>query len=290
MGLIAALVSAVLSSMKDLISKQVSFSVSGGTSAFASFAFALPFYALFILGLTLCGINIFTFGSGFLLLVLLRSLTDAGAESAKMCAFQYGDISLVSCYISLTPLFLLVTSPLITGDTYSATGAVGVLFTVTGSLVAFPIKFATGIDRSQLKGVLFAIVSAVFFSLNSCFDRLAVQEADPILAGFAMTLVAAAILLPLVIRRGTRAEFELIRGHQKLLWGRGLIEVLFMVTKLFALQFIQAPYVSGIGKLSLLISILGGRFIFKEGEFLRRLLAAMLIIVGVIIIALESLP
>jgi ABC-type dipeptide/oligopeptide/nickel transport system permease subunit len=45
-GLIAALLSAVFASSKDIVSKKVSSNVDGTISAFASFAYALPYYAV----------------------------------------------------------------------------------------------------------------------------------------------------------------------------------------------------------------------------------------------------
>jgi drug/metabolite transporter (DMT)-like permease len=57
-----------------------------------------------------------------------------------------------------------------------------------------------------------------------------------------------------------------------------------MVGKLYALQFLQPAYVTGILRLSLVFSIIGGRVFFGETDTLRRLLAAALIIGGVLVI------
>ena len=54
-----------------------------------------------------------------------------------------------------------------------------------------------------------------------------------------------------------------------------------MSCKLTAVQYMTAPNVAAIMRLSLLPSILGGRFLFKEKDFGRRLAAAVLILVGV---------
>jgi drug/metabolite transporter (DMT)-like permease len=66
---------------------------------------------------------------------------------------------------------------------------------------------------------------------------------------------------------------------------RGLLEVAFMVSKLYALQYLQAPYVVGVQRLSLLLSILGGSLFFKEPDVVRRLAAGILILGGVFLIA-----
>src|SRR5262249_12314538 len=152
----------------------------------------------------------------------------------------HGDISLVASFLSLSPLFLLFTSPLITGDPLSGPGLLAVVLVVGGSLLLVYRPSAAG-WAAQKKGLLLAAGSALFFSLNSCFDRLAVQKGTPVVAAFAMTLVSALLILPLILRRpGLPAE---MRAERAGLWLRGLLEVGFMVSKLYALQYLQAPYV-----------------------------------------------
>jgi len=64
------------------------------------------------------------------------------------------------------------------------------------------------------------------------------------------------------------------------------LEIAFMVCKLHALQYLQAPYVVSIQRLSLIFSIIGGRLFFQEADFGRRLASGVLILGGVIVIAL----
>ncbi len=285
MGLTAAFLGAFFSSAKDLVSKRISFSADGTVSAFASFLFSLPYYLVLLLVLYVCGYESFAISAWFLLLVVLRSSTDAVAEGFKMHAFSQGDISVVSCFLSLSPLFLLLFSPIITGDAITVYGAIAVLLVVAGSLLLVyrPAGARASVTK---KGVIFGIAASLFFSLNSCFDRLAVQVASPVFSGFAMTVVAALFLMPLVVTRKQRVrELSL---HAKPFWLRGFFEIAYMVSKLFALQYLSAPQVVAIGKLTLLLSIVGGRVFFKEEQFTRRMAAGLLILAGVLVIVLEQ--
>lgn len=277
MGLLASLLSAAFSSAKDLVSKKLAYRLDGTLSTFASFFFALPYYVLVLAVLLLLGEEVLTWSATFLVLVLLRSVTDSFAEGLKMHAFAHGDISVVATFFSMSPLFLLVTSPLITGDPLYWPHVVALLLVVIGSifLVYRPSHHRWGAQR---KGILLALGASVFFSLNSCFDRLAVQKGTPVVAGFSMTLLSAVFLLPLVLRRkGGVAE---LRAHQGGLWLRGFLEVAFMVSKLFALQFMSAPDFVGIQRIALLLSIIGGRVYFGEPDFGRRIAAGLLILGG----------
>src|SRR5581483_1094824 len=275
MGTFAAVLCAVLSSAKDIISKRLASHLDGTTSTFASFAFAIPYYLLVLAILACFGYETITLAGTFFGLVLLRALSDSMAEGCKMHAFGHGDISVVATFFSISPLFMLIIAPMLTGDQTTLHGAVAVAVVVLGSVLLVYHPSARG-WAEQKKGILLAIAAAFFFSLNSCFDRLAVKKGTPVFAGFSMTLVSALFLLPWVFLR--RDRLTAMRVHQKELWMRGFLEIAFMVTKLYALQFLPPAYVAGMQRISLVLSILSGRLIFKEPDFGRRLAAGILIL------------
>jgi drug/metabolite transporter (DMT)-like permease len=281
MGLLAALLSTVFSSSKDLMSKRLASRLDGTVSTFASFAFALPFYLILLTVLWSLGAETFTFSSTFLTLVLLRSLTDTIAEWMKMHAFAHGDLSIVVLVLSLSPLVLLITSPLITGDPLTLPEVFSVFLVVVGSMLMV-YRPSTKKGTPQTRGILLAAGAALFFSLNSCFDRLAVERGTPAFSGFAMTLLSALFLMPFVLGRAHR--LDALRAHFLGFLFRGLLETSFMVCKLFALKSMDAPAIASIQRLSLLLSIIGGRVFFQEEDFLRRLAAGSLIVAGVVIL------
>lgn len=285
MGIIAALLSAIFSTSKDLVSKKLSFSVDGTTSTFASFAFALPFYLVLLAGLYLAGFESFVIGTSFLLLVLLRAITDAAAEWLKMTALGLGEISLVVCFFSLSPIFLLIASPVLTGDPLSLGDVLGMFVVVLGSIIILhnpKLSLAPSGKDSGTRGkaILLAILASFFFALNTCFDRLAVQEASAALSGFAMTALSALFFLPSVF---TPARRNALKSDFKAFMLRGGLEVGFMVLKLLALQYLTATEVVGLQRCSMVLSVLGGWLFFGEKEIGRRLVGAVVIVVGSLI-------
>lgn len=290
-GYLAAILSTFFASAKDIVSKRLSFSVDGTVSAFASFFFALPYYLVFLLVLFLFGKESFTISSAFLRYVILRSITDTFAELLKMHALSCGELSVVANLLSLSPLFLIVTSPMITGDKLPIQGVIAMFLLVAGSLLLLyrptsklsnnpeAVPRGSGISK---KGIGLALGSAFFFSLNSCFDRLAVKEASATLSGFGMTLLSAIFLLPFVVRN--RERCQALKTGRNFFLLRGFFETAFMVCKLFALQYLQAPYVSGIQRISLLLSIVGGKVFFQEADFEKKLLVGVMIVAGTILI------
>ena len=277
MGYIFAFLSVFLAGTKDLFSKKLSSHVDGTLSTFASFAFALPFYFILLIFLTLTGSEKWSFSLLFFEYVLLRSLSDAGAEWCKMTAFTYGEISLVAPFFALSSLFLLILSPLITGDIPSVLGMIGVLIILSGTILNLTSK-ETSNNRS-VKSIMYASLAAVFFALNSCFDRLAVKSASPALSGFTMTLFVALFFLPVIFKR--QNSMKLLKKNSKNFTSRGFFEVSFMFCKLSALQYIQAPYLAGIMQLTIVYSVIAGKVVFNDHDFKRRLVAACLVVVGV---------
>ena len=285
-GIYISILAACLGTAKDVVSKKLAGNVSGIISAFASFAFALPFYLTALLILLVLGYEDFAFGESFLFLVIARAFTDALAEWMKMKAFETGEISVVSSFISLSPLFLIVNSPLITGDSLPTGGILAILLVVTGTLLLSWKGKKEGAIFTQRKAILLSLCSAFFFSLNICFDRLAVQVASPVLSGFAMTLVAGLFLLPGMLR--STGYQQVLEQNLKPFSIRGCFECTFMICKHSALQFLQAPYVACIMKVGLIFSIIAGRVTFKEEDTVRKLLSSSLIVGGIVLIVLEQ--
>src|SRR4051794_31839880 len=133
MGILAALIGAFGAASKDLCSKFLSFKVSPALSTFASFLFSLPSYLVLLICVWLAGTEPLTISSSFLGLVLLRSLTDVFAESFKMHGINHADVSIVASFLSFSPIFLLLLSPFITGDSLTVPDVAGIGVTVIGS-------------------------------------------------------------------------------------------------------------------------------------------------------------
>lgn len=281
-GVSAALASAVCAAAKDIVSKRVSRDVSGSVSAFASFLFALPFYFIALGGAYLCGYENFEITGPFLVYVVLRGLSDTAAEWMKMQAIAVSDLSFVACFLALSPVFLIATSPLLTGDPITSVEIAALCLVVAGTIIA-AWKPGESLARADRRGMLWGIGAAFFFSINTCFDRLAVQTASPLLSGFAVTAAAGLFLIPAAMK--SRGAVQALRAQSRPFLLRGFFEVAFMATKLSALLFLTAPAVMALQRVSLVLNVIGGRTFFHERDFRRRLIAAGLVLGGVILIA-----
>lgn len=269
-------------SLKDLISKKLSTHIEGGLSAFAAYAFALPYYLILIFVLCLFGEIDFVFSVYFLKLVLARSLTDAVGKWFKMSSYKYGDISLVTIIYGLQPLFIILFSILILNQIPTTLATIGILIIVIGTLVLSLEKQVSFEElKNKKKAIILALLSTVFLSCNSVFDSLASKEAGAVWSAFSMTALATLFLLPISLKKKNIAPLQLNKFNLSL---RGFFEVLAMVSKLTALQYLEVAYVAGLQKLSILFSITGGYFLYNEKGFKIRFIAGILITIGAALI------
>ncbi|MFM1848021.1 MAG: hypothetical protein RL417_1495 [Pseudomonadota bacterium] len=284
LGISAALLSAVCATAKDIVSKRLSREVSGSVSAFASFLFALPFYLVLLAALYLLGVEDFAVSGAFFTFIVLRGLSDTAAEWMKMQALAVSDLSFVACFLALSPVFLIVTSPFLTGEPITRSEMAALALVCCGTVLA-AYKPGETLAKADKKGMVWGVGAAFFFSVNTCFDKLAVQTASPTVSAFAVTVVAGLFLMPAVWRTpGGVAELRRFRSPFFL---RGFFELLFMVTKLTALLFLSAPAVMALQRVSLILNVVSGRTLFHEGQFGRRLGAAILILCGIILVIFD---
>ena len=279
MGVIATLISACTLTAKDLCSKAVASRVHPDTSTFASFLFALPFYGVIFLALSFFGQEGGELSRGFLLLVLLRGISDVFAEGCKMRAFDTGDVSLVTGLLSLSPLILTVISPFVTGDRVRASEAVGILFIVVGGLVLIRRDRVTG-KVVQPVAILYALVGSVAFALNSALDRLAVGHASAVTSAFSVTLCAALLTLPALFRVPTAAAE--LGGNARAFLLRGFFETVFMVAKMVALTTLPAHVVVGIMRISMIMTVVVGGVWFHEKDRARRIVGTLIMYAGLV--------
>ena len=283
MGILAALLSAFTSTAKDLVSKLLAGRVHPDVSTFASFFFALPFYLVVMAIAIASGQETLRVTGAFLGLVLIRGISDVCAEGCKMRALAYGDVSLVTGLLALSPLLLTVLSPVITGDPVSLKEGAAIGLVVLGGLLLIRRDRRAG-GIVQPIAVLYAVGGSLAFALNSCFDRLAVEHGGPFLSAFAMTVCASALTAPFVVRRkGVVSE---MRFNIRAFLLRGLFETIFMVAKMIALVTLPAHIVVGIMRMSMLLTVVVGGAMFKEEDRARRIIASAIMCVGLVLLVM----
>jgi len=223
-------------------------------------------------------------------------------------ALSSSDISLAVPMLSFTPLFLVGTAALLLGELPSAVGALGILIIVAGSYILNTAKEHTRITdplRAMIThpGVLAMLIVAFIYSVAINFDKVVVQNSDPVFGagivflflGLSFGTIALLVrqeLLPRVLippahpafaaqpgTQGTPINYLILAG---ILTGILITIEAVCINTAYLLQIV--PYVIAIKRMSIILVVLYGTIIFRETDIVRRLAGAGLMVLGAVLI------
>jgi len=231
-------------------------------------------------------------------------------------ALKMADMSLTVPLVTLTPLFLLVTSPLIVQEWPTSADAAGVVLLIIGSYV-LNLKAATDLvdlasgtahlSQSSLQpsriqrlcGPLLAMARnpgsrmmlcvAFIWSITSNFDKIGVNNSSPLFWAIALFTVIAGGMVPFVFLRGEGRSkgFGPLLAQWQLLGITGGFNAIAVALQMLALTMAPVAQVIAVKRMSALISVLFGHFFFGEKGLKERLLGAVIMVSGVVIMALH---
>lgn len=288
MWFLFAFLTAFFESLKNVFSKKGLQNSDEYIVAWASRFFALP-----LLFLALFFIKIPSFGSlnnQFWIALLLNSILNTWAFILFMRAIRCSDLSITIPMITFTPLFLLITSPLILGEFPKLLGLIGVLLIVVGSYILNIKESKKGYlapFRALLKeqGPRLMLVVAFIWSITSNFEKIGVQNSSPIFWAVVFNTTAAIIMFPIMFYK-SRDRIKEIQRNIKQLVPVGFSSGLSYIFQMMAINLALVPYVISVKRLSIIITVIFAYFLFKEKGFKERLTGTIIMVLGVILIAL----
>jgi drug/metabolite transporter (DMT)-like permease len=294
--LLLASCTALCESLKDVGSKQSlktidEFIVTGATM-WVGVAVLLPYIALTT--------GFPTIGPHFGGAILVGGSLNVVAFSLYIRAIKLGDLSLTVPLVTLTPLFLLVTSPLIVGEWASPIDAIGVLLIIIGSYILnlgakpgepnqpraylAPIRAMIHNPGSRLM-----LIVALIWSVTSTVDKIGVQNSSPLMWAASLFGFIGTALLPLGIqrwRRRDRSRSSLSRREILTLGSAGIINAIGVGLQMVALTMAPVAQVIAVKRMSALITVVLGHFLFQEQGIKARLLGAAVMVAGVAVISI----
>lgn len=218
-------------------------------------------------------------------------------------ALKLADMSLTVPLVTLTPLFLLVTSPLIVQEWPTWADGAGVVLLVIGSYVlnlkpSAHMNTGTGIKPPHyLWSPLVAMASnpgsrlmlcvAFIWSITSNFDKIGVVNSSPLFWAVSLFTVIAGGMVPFVLRNGLRTGLMPLIGQWRLLGVTGGFNVIAITFQMLALTMAPVAQVIAVKRMSALLSVLFGHFFFGEKGLRQRLLGAAIMVSGVVIMSLR---
>lgn len=245
------------------------------------FVFSLPF-----LGLALLLEGVPRVGSVFWWTILGWLPGDLVASLLYIKAVKDYPLSLVVPLLSTAPIFMLLTSVVILGEYPSLLGLVGVVLVTFGAYtlnihlrdegLLAPLKAVY-----KVRGARYAVLAAFIFSVDTALGKMALRASSPAFFSFFYSLALGVAFIPIIARMSSRPRMVLED------WRFGLVGFLFaagVYAFLLAIGRANIAYVSGVGRLSMVIAVLYGRLFFGEIHWRQRLVGAFIILAGVLFI------
>jgi len=253
-------------------------------------AWSLPFFALPFLLPLLLFTKIPALGEQFWLALFTGGSLYAITLILYMKAIKSSDLSITVPMLTFTPLFLLITSPLIVGEFPSIFGLTGIFLIVTGSYLLNINKetqgyFAPFKALLKEKGPRLMLAVAFIWSITSNIDKIGLQNSSPLFWVIAVDAFVALLLFPLCKSRGSGKTTQ-VHANLRALLKVGLFGGLTSVCQMTAISLTLVAYVISIKRTSAIMGVLFGYLVFKEKGIRERLVGVIVMVLGVLFITL----
>ena len=253
-------------------------------------AWSLSFFSVIFLIPWVIYTGIPALNSQFWIALLIGGSINAVTALLYIKAIKVSDLSLTVPLVALTPLFMLLTSPLIVGEYPKFFDYIGILLIVAGSYL-LNIKEKSQGYLAPFKALVnepgpkFMLIVAFLWSITSNFDKIGVKNSSPIFWLFSLFGTMTILLLPILLHKTPNPSRKIIK-QLPMLAAMGFFNAVGVLCQMQALTLTLVVQVIAIKRTSVLMGVLFGHFIFKEKDIQQRLLGAGIMILGVLFISL----
>lgn len=201
--------------------------------------------------------------------------------------YRHGDLSVVYPLARGTgPLLSMVGAVLLLGERPTWLAVVGALLIIAG---VFAI--AGGPDmlrrRTAVSGVSYGLMTGLLIATYTLWDKYAVSAVlvAPLLLDYGSSFGRTLLLLPAIRTRTAEVRYEW-QVHRWEAIGISVLSSLAYILVLTAMITAPVSYIAPARELSILFGALLGTWLLKEGNMRGRMLAATVMVAGIILLSL----
>ena len=229
----------------------------------------------------------------FWMFLVLAGTLNLAANLLYIKAIKSSDLSITVPIITFTPLFLILTSPLILREYPTFYSIIGIFLIVGGSYVLnlgeMKNNFFAPIQALvRNKGPRMMLFVALIWSVSANLDKMGVQMSTPLFWPIAMNAFITIVMTPVVFL-GSKVEGEQLHKILKNFLAIGFCKTIGISCQMLAINLTLVAYVISIKRLSAVMTVLFGYLIFKERGIRERLMGAVIMVGGVLIITLSQI-
>lgn len=284
-----ALISAVFSALAAISEKKVLFRLDALDFSFfvsiITLIFSIPFFFDAPLSLSL---------STPLIILFIKAILSALAFLCVMLAIKNLEISEALPLLALSPGLVAVLGVLLIQDTLVINEWIGLALMLIGTYILELRKddksiidpFKSLLRLSKYKYVFFALI---LFSITSLIDRVLLKDFKlPAYTFMAYQQLFFAVIFTTMILIRKKKVNDIFKTLNKnviyLILLISLFTVIYRYTQIEATKIAAVALVLSVKRLSVLMAVIIGGKLFKESNVLKRLIAAAIIITGLVIL------
>lgn len=288
-GVILGLLSSFFKSSKSVTTKIASTDTNEYVTSFSTRFFSIP---VFIIGLIITDSFVLTYSDTFVQALTINSLSMVATTILIAKSLKISDISVISPLLAFVPVFVTVPSYLLLGEVPSNLAGFGIISVTVGAYVLNTSDSDSGylepIKRvASDRGAQYISIVLLIVSVTPSIDKIGIQETSP-LTWILSTHITASVVLLVVALLTSSSISEPLRNNIKILLLVGLSSSMIWVFQSYGYTLTQVSYIQALKRVSLVFSVVAGKFIFEEDNIRRRLISSLIILVGVLAIILGS--
>ncbi len=220
--------------------------------------------------------------STFFFTTLLLIPLEVTALILYQRAIKVSPLSLTLPFLSLTPVFLLLTSFLMLGERPDKSGMVGVVLVATGAYLLNVHATKEGLLAPfrvilREEGSLMMIIVALIYSITSNLGKVAIQHSSPLFFATTYPAMLAIVLFPITV---SISGLSPLTSRPALFGLIGLFNALNTLAHCHAISLVEVPYMISVKRTSLLIGVFYGWAFFGETHLRERLLGSAVMLLG----------
>ncbi len=282
-GILMALISAFTSSLRESIRKHISSDFSSVEIGYMTQVYGAvilaPFASYYFIQSSI------TFTPELILALLLSAGGVLSTTYIYVEAMRISDLSVTEPLRQMTPLIVALLEPVFLATDFSATVLAAALLGAIGSYILVSDKgFRAPLQNLKNRGALMAVLVAVIFAVLAIAKRFGSTNIEPLLFTYFTYVIG---LIGFWIWKKKKGDSPCIESFmRKDVATMGTVTAVGAVITIYAFSMISASEVVVIKQTSGIFGILIGRRFFKEEAIIRKLLGALVIITGVLIVTL----
>ena len=209
-------------------------------------------------------------------------------------ALRISPLSLTLPFLSLTPVFLILSSYLILGERVSFQGSIGIIFITAGGYTLNLHELRRGIFEpfkaiTREKGSILMIGVALIYSITSSLGKMAIEHSSALFFGITYFIAVTVIFAPIALWMGRTEKKIFISEKQfKGLMLPGIFYSIMIISHMVAISLTKVAYMISVKRTSLMIGIIYGYLLFKEKNIRERISGAVLMFIGFVMIVTAS--